>query len=62
VFALEFIVDRHDLAANVGHLRVTFELVACELRHLVDVVMRYTGALSCPCEAVLRRGPFPTLE
>jgi hypothetical protein len=46
VVALEFIVNRHDLAAKVGHLRVTCRLVTGELRHLVRVGMRDTGALS----------------
>jgi hypothetical protein len=62
VVALEFIVNRHDLAANVGHLRVTFQLIACELPHLVGIVMRHTGTLSRPRKAVRRRGTLPTLE
>ena len=60
--ALEFIVNRHDLAAKVGHLRVTCRLVTGELRHLVRVVMRDTGALSRPGEAVRARSLLAPLQ
>jgi hypothetical protein len=62
VVAQEFVVNRLDLAAKVGHLCVACQLVAGELRHLVRVVMRDTGLLSRPGEAVLARGPLAPLD
>jgi hypothetical protein len=62
VVAIEFIVNRPDLAAKVGHLCVASNLVLGELRHRVRVVMRDTGLLSRPGEGVLARGPLAPLE
>jgi hypothetical protein len=62
VVAQEFVVNRLDLAAKVGHLCVACQLVAGELRHLVRVVMRDTRLLSRPGEAVLARGPLAPLD
>jgi hypothetical protein len=62
VVAKEFVVNRLDLAAKVGHLCVACQLVAAELRHLVSVVMRDTSLLPRPGEAVLARGPLAPLD
>jgi hypothetical protein len=62
VVALEFVANRRDLAAKVGHLGVACYLVAGELRHGVRVVMRDTGPLSSSCEAVHARGPLAPLD
>jgi hypothetical protein len=62
VVTLELVVNRHDLAPNIGHLCVTSHLVLGELRHLVRVVMRDTGVLSRLGERVLARGPLTTRE
>jgi len=62
VVALEFVVNRLDLAAKVGHLCVACQLIAGELRHRVRVVMRDTGPLSRPGEGVRARGPLAPLD
>jgi hypothetical protein len=54
--AREFIANRHDLAAKVGHLCIACHLIVGELRHLVRVVIRDTSVLSRPGERVLARG------
>jgi hypothetical protein len=58
VVTLELIVNRPDLAPNVGHLCVASHLVLGKLRHLVRVVMRDAGVLSRPGKRVIARCPL----
>jgi hypothetical protein len=60
--AQEFVVNRPDLAAKIGHLRVACQLIARELRHLVRVVMRDTRPLSRLGEAMRTRRPLAPLD
>jgi hypothetical protein len=62
VVAVEFFVNRLDLAPKLGHLGVANHLVLGELRHRVCIVIRDTGPLSSPREAVHTSGPLAPLE
>lgn len=60
--ALESVLNRPDLAAKAGHLRVACRLVVRELLHLVCVEMGDTSVLSRLGEAVHPRGHFTSLK
>jgi hypothetical protein len=62
VVAVEFFVNRLDLAPKVGHLGVATHLVLGELRHRVRIVIRDTGPLSSPGEAVHASSSLAPLE
>jgi hypothetical protein len=62
VITLELVINRHDLAPKVGHLRVVYHFVLGELRHPGLVVMRDTGVLSRPGEGVHASGPLAPRE
>jgi hypothetical protein len=62
VVAVEFFVNRLDLAPKVGHLGVATDLVLGELRHRARIVIRDTGPLSSSGEAVHASCPLAPLE